>query len=181
MREHDLVTQIKAGSEPAFRTIYHKYWSQVFNFTRLYISSPSEAEEVVQEVFVKFWEARHLIDADKPLKGFLFIITRNLIFNQFRRSFNETNYKISVLKALKQSYEIEDDVEANDLKLFIDKLIEELPARQKEVFKLSRVKNLTHHEISAHLSISEKTIERHITEAIKFIKKRMMQYYFLFM
>ncbi len=177
MIEHDLVTQLKAGCESAFRIIYHKYWSLVFNFTRLYISSPSEAEEVVQEVFVKFWEARHILDTDKPLKGFLFIITRNLIFNKFRRNFNEVNYKMTVLKGVSQSYEIEDDIEVNDLKLFIDKLIEELPIRQKEVFKLSREKNLTHHEISTLLSISEKTIERHITEAIKFIKKRMTQHY----
>ncbi len=174
--EHNLLTKLKAGDETVFKTIYNKYCPQVYNFTRLYITSLAETEEVVQEVFVKLWEDRQLLDTDKNLKGYLFIITRNLIFNKFRRSFNENNYKMSLIKKLNEVYEIEDDIEVNDLKQYIDTLIEELPPRQKEVYKLSREEYLKHFEIAQLLSISEKTVERHITEALRFLKKGIEQY-----
>ena len=59
------------------------YWSKVYNFSRLYLSSITEVEEVVQEVFVKVWETRDFLRADDNFKGYLFIITRNLILISF--------------------------------------------------------------------------------------------------
>ena len=83
---------------------------------------------------------------------------------------------MSLIKKLNEVYEIEDDIEVNDLKQYIDTLIEELPPRQKEVYKLSREEYLKHFEIAQLLSISEKTVERHITEALRFLKKGIEQY-----
>ena len=89
MSEKELIILLKNGDEKAFTTLYRLYWSKVYNFSRLYLSSITEVEEVVQEVFVKVWETRDFLRADDNFKGYLFIITRNLIFNQFRKSFNE--------------------------------------------------------------------------------------------
>lgn len=171
MAEKDLIALLKLGNEDAFTTLYNLYWAKVHNFSCLYITSDAEVEEVVQEVFVKLWEARSFIREDDSFKGFLFIITRNIIFNQFRKSFNETAYKMTVLNSIDDSYDIEDEMDASDLKIYIDKLINELPARQKEVFRLSREEHLSYREISDRLSISEKTVERHINEALKFLRK----------
>lgn len=152
------------------------YWSKVYNFSRLYLSSITEVEEIVQEVFVKVWETRDLLREDDNLKGFLFIITRNLIFNQFRKSFNENAYKLTVLGSVVDSYDIEDELSAADLKQFIQQLVKELPPRQQEVFQLSRDDHLSYKEIAIRLNISEKTVERHINEALKFLRKNIMLY-----
>ena len=171
MDEKALVLQLKEGDEKAFTTLYKLYWAKVYNFSRLYLTSTEEAEEVVQSVFVKVWEARMFIKENENFKGFLFIITRNIIFNQFRKSFNEKTYKLTVLNSTNEAYDIENEMEASDLKLYINKLIEELPPRQCEVFKMSREKHLSYKEIAKELSISEKTVERHINEALKFLRK----------
>ncbi|MBP6064710.1 RNA polymerase sigma-70 factor [Bacteroides sp.] len=171
MDERTLVLQLKEGNENAFTTLYETYWAKVYNFSRLYLTSSTEIEEVVQDVFVKVWEARIFIKENENFKGFLFIITRNIIFNQFRKSFNENAYKLAVLKSASESYSIEEEMVASDLHIYINKLIEELPPRQQEVFKLSREKHLSYREIAQQLDISEKTVERHINEALKFLRK----------
>ena len=171
MDERTLVLQLKEGNENAFTTLYETYWAKVYNFSRLYLTSSTEIEEVVQDVFVKVWEARIFIKENENFKGFLFITTRNIIFNQFRKSFNENAYKLAVLKSASESYSIEEEMVASDLHIYINKLIEELPPRQQEVFKLSREKHLSYREIAQQLDISEKTVERHINEALKFLRK----------
>ena len=145
-------------------------------------------------MFVKVWETRDFLRADDNFKGYLFIITRNLIFNQFRKSFNENAYKLTVLSAAMDYYDMEDELSAADdktislrsrdngdegaidLKEFIKRMVGELPPRQQEVFKMSRDEHLTYKEIATRLNISEKTVERHINEAIKFLKKNIMLY-----
>ena len=109
-----------------------------------------EIEEVVQEVFVKVWESRSLLREDDNFKGFLFVITRNLVFNQFRRSFNENAYKLTVLSSIMPYYNLEEELTAADLQEFIEKMVKELPPRQQEVFNLSRNAHLTYKEISIH-------------------------------
>lgn len=176
MTEKELIILLKEGDEKAFTTLYRRYWSKVYNFSRLYLSSILEIEEVVQEVFVKVWESRSLLREDDNFKGFLFVITRNLVFNQFRRSFNENAYKLTVLSSIMPYYNLEEELTAADLQEFIEKMVKELPPRQQEVFNLSRNAHLTYKEISISLNISEKTVERHINEALKFLKKNIMFY-----
>lgn len=90
---HDDLIKFKNGDEKAFEKIYLQYWNKVFQFTRLYISDVNEQEEIVQQVFVRLWEKRAMVDESRDLDGFLFIVTRNMIFNRSRRSFNEKAYK----------------------------------------------------------------------------------------
>ena len=176
MLEKELIIALKRGDDKAFTALYKLYWSKVYNFSRLYLSSLAEAEEVVQEVFVKVWESRSFLQDDTNFKNFLFIITRNLIFNQFRKNFNENAYKLTILNSATTHYDIEDKLCAEDLRDFINKIIMELPPRQQEVFNLSRNQHLSYKEIAARLGISEKTVERHINEAIKYLKKNITLY-----
>ena len=81
MKEEEVLERLKEGDHEAFTQLYNTYRNQVYNFSRLYISSVEDCKEVVQQVFVKVWEARALIKAQENFKGFLFIITRNIVFN----------------------------------------------------------------------------------------------------
>lgn len=171
MNERELIMQLKNGDKSAFTTLYKLYWGKVHNFSRLYLTSLDEVEEVVQEVFVKLWEARIFIKENESFKGFLFIITRNIIFNQFRKSFNENAYQVTVINSTGESYDIEEEMDATDLRRYIDTLVAELPPRQQKVFRMSREQHLNYKEIALQLDITEKTVERHINEALKFLRR----------
>lgn len=176
MNEKEAVHRLKNSDKAAFEFLYRLYWTKVYNFTRLYISSNSDTEDIVHEVFIKLWDIRAFVDEEKNFNGFLFIITRNFIFNYSRKAFNESFYKVTTLEALNESYDIENELEASSLRAHIDSLIELLPPRCREVFRMSREQQLTYKEIAERLDLSEKTVEHHITHALKFIKKNLEMY-----
>lgn len=176
MNEEELIEQVKNGNNIAFATLYDYYCQRVYNFTKLYVSSSDTIAEIVQDVFVKFWEARHLLDNNKKVEGFLFIITRNIIFNKERSKMREDMFKMTILRSLEneEPYNQEDHMVAEDLKEYIDRLIAVLPERQREIFLMSREKNMTYREIALCCGISEKTVERHIYLTLKFLKKNLL-------
>jgi len=159
MEERELILLLKQGSKDAFTALYKQYWKQVYNFSRLYLTSADAAEEVVQEVFIKIWETREFLREDDHFKGLLFIITRNLIFNRHRKNVNEDFYKVTVLAALEEPYDVEEEIDAHNLQEYIDRLIDELPPRRREIFNLSRKEQKSYKEIALLLNISEKTVE----------------------
>mgnify|MGYP001025160446 CR=1 FL=1 len=168
MISKELIRRFKNGDEDAFSFLYKHYWEKVYGFTRLYLVSSEDIAEVVQEVFIKLWEARHLIDEEQPFEGFLFIITRNMIFNYSRKKLNYSFLKVTVLQAMEQEYEEENKLELSDLK----KVSFSTP-RQQEIFRMSREQNLTYKQIAEQLSISEKTVEYHMGLALKYLRKNL--------
>lgn len=176
MREEELIEQVKNGNNIAFAVLYDHYWQRVYNFTKLYITSSDSISEIVQDVFVKFWESRHLLDSNRKVEGFLFIITRNIIFNKTRSKIREDMFKMTVLRSIEneEPYNQEDRMVAEDLKEYIDRLIAVLPERQREIFLMSREENMTYREIALRCGIGEKAVERHIHLTLKFLKKNLL-------
>lgn len=173
MIKQEIIENLKKGDKKAFQVLYNHYWKQVYNFTKLYITTGIDVEEVVQEVFIKVWETRHSLDENKSFEGFLFIVTRNLIFNHSRRHIKESMIKVTTLQAIEESYNIEEELDAIDLKKHIDKLVLLLPPRQQEVFRMSRELHMSNREIAENFSITEKAVERNINLALKFLKKNL--------
>ena len=167
------IIKFKQGDQSAFKNVYDAYWAKVFHFTSLYVNDPFEREEVVQQVFIRLWEKRESIDESVDLDGYLFIITRNMIFNRSRRSFNEKAYKEAMEAIGSDSYTLDAQIEARDLNIYIEKLVALLPDRQREAFILSRKNGLTAKEIAQRMGISQKGVERHIHLALKFIKSNL--------
>ncbi|MFT4073485.1 MAG: RNA polymerase sigma-70 factor [Dysgonamonadaceae bacterium] len=174
MSEEKLILALKHGSETAFEEIYLLYWHRVFHFASLYINNKEEVKEIVQEVFIKLWESKRFLQEGKDLKSYLFIITRNHVFNKSRSNyFNSGFYQQTIDNALEYSYCIETDLEAKELEGLIEQLICEMPKQRQKIFTLSRKEHKKYKEIASILGISEKTVERHINEAIKYIKKKL--------
>lgn len=171
MTDRLLIKLLQKGDKDAFSVLYKQYWQKVYHFSKLYLDNDVNAEDVVQEVFVKVWEGKIFLREDENFEGYLFIITRNLIFNQFKKNVNEEFYKLSVLSALDNYYNVEEEIEAYDLQEYIDQLIEELPERRRLIFNLSRKEHKTYKEIAEELKISEKTVENQIREALKYLKR----------
>lgn len=176
--EKELIKLLKQSDHTAFTSLYERYWRQVYNFSRLYLTNQTAAEDVVQEAFIKVWESRDSIKEDENFKGFLFIITRNLIFNQHRKNVNEDFYRTTVIDAIEESYTMEEEIEARDLGVYIDQLIEEMPPRRREIFNLSRKEHKSYKEIATLLQISEKTVENQISEALKYLKRTILLFTF---
>jgi RNA polymerase sigma-70 factor (ECF subfamily) len=170
MDDKVLISQLRQGSEQAFRRLYDRYWHSVCHFASLYLKRADEVEEVAQEVFIRLWEARLTLREDSSLEDFLFIVTRNLIFTRRRRSLDRSFYNLTVINALSDGSDTSREAELNDLVERLEKLVDRMPAGRRQVFEMSRRKYMSYREIASELGISEKTVERHINEALKYLK-----------
>ncbi len=159
----------------AFDTIYEKYCRRLFGFVVRYVKLESDAEEIVQDVFVKIWENRERIDAYSSFDSYLFTISYNSAISLLRKRIHEKKY-LEHLRYVQQEYsapELTDELYFNELNRTIQSLLAELTPRQKEIYRLSREEGLTHDEIAKKLGISINTVKNHMVSVLSFLRSNM--------
>ena len=178
--DQELVNKLVEGDIIAFEKIYRDYFSKVLGFVHQFSLSSEDTEEIVQDVFLKLWEKRASIDPEKTLDVFLYVMAKNLVIDNMRKM-------VASKKRLQLSMESADNatpqnateqlVNFYELKEIIDKLIDMLPDRRRMIFKLNREKGLSYKEIADVLNISTGTVEKQMTQAIKTLKKNLLDKY----
>lgn len=163
---------LKKGDMAAFDAIYDIYCHKLHHFVFMYLKQEEDAEEIVQEVFLKIWDSRAKIDVYTSFESFLFTIAYNETISLLRKRVSERKSK-DYLKSLQQidtADQIIDEIQYNDLKHRIETLLNQLTPRQREIYLLSRKEGLTHIEIAQKLHISENTVNNHLVKSLKFLK-----------
>ena len=163
-----LVKALKKGDVKAFDNLFSEYGSRIYHFTYGYLKSKEDAEEVVQEVFIRIWKNRKDLKPDLSFKAYLFKIAYNLIIETFQKVRREQAYKDTLIdEAIVFSPELEEQLNYQALLEKVEKIIDELPPRQKEVLVKKRIEGQSVKDISMQLGITPKTVENHLTEALK--------------
>ena len=169
-----LLKRLKEGDEAAFESIYWKYNSHVFNFINSLLYDRILSEDITQSVFMKIWEKHESIDLDKGFDAYLFTIARNMVYKETEnRLLSESAFYALSQQQTNEDVLTEEKIDADSLRLYIDKLIEQLPLSRKEIFKLSRRDHLSNKEIAIRLSISEKTVETQPYRSLRFLKQKL--------
>lgn len=156
----------------AFYQLYERYSKRLYGFVLRYIKLEADAEEIVQEVFIKIWESRTKIDVYSSFESFLFTVAYNTTISQFRKKASEKKY-LEHLKSIQQverAPDLTDEIYFNELNEKVQDLLNELTPRQKEIFQLSREQGLANDEIAKKLNISVNTVKKHITNTLAFLK-----------
>lgn len=170
--ESGLVKGLKKDNHDSFKELFNLYSKPLFQFSLRYLKSKEAAEDVVQEVFAKIWNKRKELKTDTSFKSYLFTIALNSIRKQFKKltRLNELKHDILLdFSKNKLNFDYKDDY-----KLLIDKLdeyINKMPDKRKYVFVKKKLEEKSLKEIADELNISTKTVEYHISEAMKFLKK----------
>ncbi|MCK0147228.1 RNA polymerase sigma-70 factor [Arenibacter sp. F26102] len=170
-----------------FDIIFKLYYPRLLLIANNYVASKEEAEEIVQEVFIKLWKNRSGINIKtNNINGYLFKMVKNGCLDYLRKS----KRKLDLHGSHKQiedalNYEALSDNDASDI--IVDELAEQirhaidlLPEKCKDVFVKSRIDGLAHKDISEKLHISVKTVENHIGRAIKHMRFHLQDYLNLF-
>lgn len=163
----------------AFAEIFKRYSNKVFQLAIYYYHHEEEAEEIVQEVFLKIWIKRKSIQSAEAFSSFLYTTTKNMIFDSFKKEVKHKAYAEYLRKSNlhKQTENTQETIFYNDLEKIYSELLEELPSKRKQVFALSRKEGYSNQEIAEKLNISVKTVEEHIYQSLKFLKKLIKQRY----
>jgi len=169
--------RLKNGDMHAFDLVYRAYCRKLHSFVFKIIKVESEAEEIVQEVFLKIWDSRGQMDSTARLDAWLFTIAYNTTVSLIRKKLTEKKY-MAHLKSLQTEYilqETTDEITFDGLTEQLNKLIDRLPARQKEVFRLHREQGLTYLQIAGKLNIAVNTVENHMVRAFRFLRQNLAQ------
>ncbi|NOR74278.1 MAG: RNA polymerase sigma-70 factor [Draconibacterium sp.] len=172
--DKQLVSQLRNNEVKAFDALFHKYSEKLFRFSFSLLKNEEDSKEVVQEAFLRIWKKRQEIDSSKLFKSFLFTISYNLIIDHLRLRLKDQEYREFLAKHFKfEKFDFGSVIDYDVLNGKIKNAVEELPAKRKRVFILSREKGLSHKEIAKELGISVKTVENQINLSLKHLRVRL--------
>lgn len=172
--DFEYIQCLKKDDFSAFDSLFHKYAQSLYAFALSITREPFSAEEITQIVFLKIWEKRSRIDEFLSFKSFLFSVAYNETISWLRKEQSEKR-KIGeyVQLAGSMTNETECTVEFHSMEVIARQLIEALPEKRREIFRLSREQGYSNKEIADRLSISVKTVENQLTSALKYLREKL--------
>lgn len=172
-----LLKRLAENEHTALELLFKQYYKQLVRFAREIVKSNDQAEDMVQEVFVKIWEKRNQLSDSVQLKPYLYVAVKNHCLNQLK--LNERKYWMED--------EMEDDIrlstpdatgqlDAKQLQSKIEQAIEALPPKCGLIFKMSRFEEKSYKEIAEALELSIKTVENQMGKALAILRQSVGNY-----
>ncbi|HVU53543.1 MAG TPA: sigma-70 family RNA polymerase sigma factor [Puia sp.] len=175
--EKDVLYRIANGDRMAFKVLYEHYFTVVQKYISLFVSSKDNLDELTQDVFVRVWEKRERLVGVESFRGYLFMLTRNMVFNYVRSlrvqqrtsELNETmdpagERHVEHALLYKQYYSIA--VEG----------MEKLPPGRKKILKMSVEEGLTLDEIAQKLNITRAGVKKQLYAATAFVRQYLLEH-----
>ena len=174
LKDSELLDLLRSGNEKAFAEIYERYWGLMFHHVLKMTGDKDETKDLVQELFTNLWLNVEQIESETNVAAYLYVSARNKVINLIRHDRVKNNYLSSLSNfANHHQNSILEQLSAKDLSIAIEREIQNLPCKMREIFELSRKKFRTHKEIAEELQISDKTVKKQINNAIKILRLRL--------
>ncbi len=182
----NIIILLKEGNKATFTEVYNKYSRRLQYFANEYLQNTEESMDIVQNVFIQLIENVSHLDADSNLEAFLVTSTKNACISQLRKNKIRQQYYQTTMQSMELDLNLKaleafecSDVSFNEVRNSIKEAIEELPPKCKEVFLMSRQKQMKYQEIAEELDISKRTVERRMTEALSMLKSKLKEFFIL--
>ena len=172
-----LIKAFKEGNEQAFEKLFEQYHKKLYAFLFRLLNSKEDAEEIVQETFIKIWEKREDFNEGYPFQSFLFKIAKNAFLNLNRKKVNRKVFEdhLSFLNEI-SSGNTDDYIIFKETTEIINTVICGLPPKRKEIFLLRRIEGFSRQEIANKLEISVITVDSQLLKANRYLKEELKEY-----
>jgi len=160
-------------SGPQFEALFKAHFEGLCRYALPYVQDLDTAKEIVQKVFVSLWERREKMDLNQPIKAYLYRAVRSRCLNHIR---DHQKFRSRVLDLEVLATDLEEEPGAEDqeqLKQDIEQAMSELPEKCRKVFEMSRFQGMKYKEIAEELEVSVKTVEAHISRAMRILRERL--------
>ena len=168
--DETLISGIKRNDQKALELLYEKYYYPLCNFAFNFVKSTETAEEVVSDIFLNIWLKRSDLNIKSNCKSYLFIAVKNQSLNYL----NKNKIAFEDLEMIDQSGKTSEklpyaEIHYAEFEKAVEQMLDGLPAQRRLIFKLNRIDGLKYIEIAKILSISVNTVQKQMTEAVKFM------------
>lgn len=175
--EKDLIARLKDGDQTAFELLFHFYYPGLVMYSTQFTTDRTEAEEIVQDFFVRFWQRHQLVSLTDSLKSYLFLSVKNGSLNYLKHKKVEEKYIRQMTELSNHHLVYDPDLYlSSELQEKVKNAIDLLPEKCREIFIMSRIRGLKNEEIADDLHISKRTVETQISKALKVLRVELKDY-----
>lgn len=168
---------IKSGDEAAFDALFRQWYAPLVRYAASMTDGDvDEAEDLVQQTFVKLWELRADISVQFSLKAYLYRMVHNRALNRLRSHRTRQRYGEQQVRLMENAHEPAPDTASNELHTRYHNALKVLPTECRKVFELSRFEDLKYREIAEQLGISIKTVETQMGKALRLLRTELADY-----
>ncbi|AWO01100.1 RNA polymerase sigma-70 factor [Chitinophaga alhagiae] len=169
--DNELYLLLVQDNEEAFTILYHRYWKRMLYKAVIKLQSHADAEEVVQDAFTDIWKSRHRIKIQNSFHTYIAAIIRYKVMAKMASNKREAaGYAEDVHTLHAEDNATEQWLSFNELRNEIERSVKALPEKCQLIFRMSRERGMSDKEIARYLNISPKTVEAHISRALKFLR-----------
>lgn len=168
-----LFSQIADGQEPAFRIFFDRYKTKLYYFILNITKTSAEAEELVQDVFLRLWVSRQALAEVVNPGAYLFVMGRNRALDHIKKEAGDKVMKAHFSRQNGDTNFTEEQLELKESRRLLEEGIRKLPSQQQKVYRLSREGGLSREDIAAQLNISPNTVKNHLADALSAIRRYM--------
>lgn len=169
--DHELLSLLKEDDYGAYTEIYNRYAGLLYIHAYKRLKDREEARDVIQELFTALWVKRYDFELKTHLAGYLYTAVRNRALRIISHKQLESTYFESLKQSIFEGNAVTDHlIREKELAALIEKEIDALPSKMRDVFKMSRTLHLSHREIAERLDLSEATVKKHVNNALKVLR-----------
>lgn len=171
------VTELCDGNRDAFNSLYRFYSKALLLNIKSLLRNEQDAQEILQDTFLKIWEIRAKLDPERSFKGLLYRIARNLVYNHLRNWAFDVKKKSELFKDQAEGYtHVEEQIIYKENEVLVNAAICQLSEQCQKVFRLSKLDGKSHMEISKLLKISMATVNNHIVKGNNQVRKYLIEH-----
>ncbi|MHA8060339.1 RNA polymerase sigma factor [Aquirufa beregesia] len=175
--DNELCQLLHEDDSKAFEIIYKRYFKYLYRYVNYSLGVKEDSEEIIHDLFLSLWQNRkkNLIG---DLKVYLYVSTRNLINKNLRMKLNFSKYReFELFHKVLISNESEEISNSNDFNTRLNLILDSMSGKTAQVFRMSKIEEISVKKISDQLKISEKAVEYHITKSQKILRERFKDFY----
>ena len=175
LTDEALLYQLKNDNASAFKILYQRYWKRCYALAFQKTGLKYAAEEITQNIFISLWERRQAV-VIQNVEAYLFTSVKYQVLNFIESRLTREKYATRLPPQYFNENTVENTVFLRDLRQALEKSLSELPEKTQEIYRLSRFDGLSGKQISEHLQISDKVVEYHISQALKYLREQLKAY-----
>ncbi|WP_316779021.1 RNA polymerase sigma-70 factor [Pedobacter antarcticus] len=171
--DQELVAMLKQQDHGSFTEIYRRYWAILFRHARKMLYDDEEASDIIQDIFTLLWTKAAEIEISSSLSSYLYTAVRHKVFTRINRGKLKTAHLESLESFLKKGvYSTDEWILEKELTASIESEVARLPGKMREIFELSRKEHLSYQQIAERLQVTDHTVRKQISNALKVLKTK---------